>query len=146
MRIRIIKRRKKEDINDIIHDFEARYGSLGSLHQRVLISKCSTPNQMSDYVMWKYLSSGAELEESVVLETPELFDVLSPKRAELLEYLTNNDVTSIRTLASKLHRNYKNVYDDLKALVYFELVELRASGRAVKPQAAASEININFGD
>jgi predicted transcriptional regulator len=43
-----------------------------------------------------------------------------------------------------LHRNYKNVYDDMTALSKYGLVDLSPSGRALRPSAAASRIEISF--
>ena len=109
MRVKIVKLRKKFDIDNIQEDFARKHGSLASLHQRVLISKCSTPKQMSDYVLWKHLSSGADLKDTIIVESSEIFDVLSPKRAELLEFLMKNEVKSIKSLAHQLHRNYNRL-------------------------------------
>lgn len=146
MRVKILKKRNKFDIDNILEEFARKHGSLGSLHQRVLISKCSTPKQMSDYVLWKHLSSGADLKDTIVVENSDIFNVLSPKRVELLEFLTNNEVKSIKSLAHRLHRNYKNVYDDLRALSKYDLIELRAVGRSVVPCSIVSEIDLRFDD
>ena len=53
MKVRIIKKRKKTDIQDMIKKWEKKYGSLASLNQKVLISKCTSPERMSEYVLWK---------------------------------------------------------------------------------------------
>ena len=144
MKIKVIKRRKQADIADMLKSFEKRYGSLTSLHQKVLISKCTSPAQMSDYVLWQNLSQGAEFQDIIIMKDPDIFDTLSPKRMELLEYIIQNDVQSIRTLASALRRNYKNVYDDLKALSKYGLIDLTAQGRSLKPSAAATKIEISL--
>lgn len=99
---------------------------------------------MSDYVLWQNLSQGAEFQDIIIMKDPDIFDTLSPKRMELLEYIFQNDVQSIRTLATALHRNYKNVYDDLKALSKYELIDLTEQGRCLKPSAAATKIEINL--
>ena len=98
MKVRIIKKRKKSDIRDMIKDWEKKYGKLSSLNQKVLISKCTSPEIMSDYVLWKYLSQGAEFQDNIVIEDADVFEVISPRRAELLEYLMNNEVSSIKKL------------------------------------------------
>jgi len=144
MKVRIVKQKNRADIEDLIREGKEKYGSFDSLQHKVQISKCSVPGVMNDYVIWKYLSAGAELTESIVFTNTDLFDVLSPKRAELLMYLANNEVDSIRDLAKKSHRNYKNVYDDLKALTKFELVELKGRGRALKPCCSVTQIDVDF--
>ena len=146
MKVKIIKKRKKADIQDMIKDWEKKYGKLSSLNQKVLISKCTSPEIMSDYVLWKYLSQGAEFQDNIVVEDADVFEVISPRRAELLEYLMNNDVSSIKKLADNLNRNYKNIYDDLQALAKYDLVELRQSGRSLKPSSIVKNLEVIFGE
>lgn len=146
MKIKIIKKRKKSDIRDMIIDWERKHGSLTSLNQKVLISKCASPERMGDFVLWKYLSQGAEFHDIIVVEDPDVFEVLSPRRAELLEYLMSNEPTSIKKLADNLHRNYKNVYDDLQALAKFDLIELRQEGRSLKPHSVITNLEVIFGE
>lgn len=52
-----------------------------------------------------------------------LFKALSPKRMELLRFLRQEGPMSIRKLAINLHRDYKNVYDDVKHLLELELIK-----------------------
>ena len=137
-----MKRRKSTDIEDMFRAWEKRYGTLVSLHQKILISKCTSPEQMTDYVMWQHLSKGAEFQDIIILKDSDIFEVLSPKRVELLEYVMQNEAKSIRTLATALHRNYKNVYDDLHALSKYELIDLTEHGRSLKPSSAATRIEI----
>lgn len=144
MKINIIKKINQKEIQNIIEVWKKRYGSMASLQQRVMISKCSSPADIDNYITWKYLTSGAELEETVIFENAEVFDVFSTKRGEIMEYLANHEVSSIRELANKLRRNYKNVYDDLKALKKYELIELREAGRSLKPCCSASALKIIF--
>lgn len=146
MRIRIVKKRKKSEIRDMIGDWERKYGSISSLNQKVLISKCASPEKMCDYVLWKYLSQGAGFQDIMVVEDAEVFEVLSPRRVEMLEYLARNETPSIKRLAERLHRNYKNVYDDLRSLAKYELVELRTEGRALKPFSVISSLEVIFED
>lgn len=144
MKIKVVKRRKPSDIEDLLRAWEKKYGSLVSLHQKVLISKCTSPEQMNDYVMWKNLSQGAEFLDIIIMKDSDIFEVLSPKRMEMLEYLMANEVSSIKALASALHRDYKNVYDDLKAMSKYDLIDLTERGRSLKPSAAACKIEITL--
>jgi len=144
MKIKITKRWRQDDIRGMISTWEKKYGSVNSLHQKILISKCATPELMTDYIMWNNLSQGAEFQDLIVVKDADVFETLSPRRVELLEYLMNNEVKSIRTLAEALHRNYKNVYDDMTALSKYGLVDLSPSGRALRPSAATSRIEISF--
>jgi len=144
MKIKVVKRRRPSDIEDMFRVWEKKYGSLVSLHQKVLISKCTSPEQMGDYAMWKNLSQGAEFQDIIIMKDPDVFDIISPKRMVMLEYLIANEVNSIKALSSALHRNYKNVYDDLKAMSKYDLVDLTEHGRSLKPSAAACRIEITL--
>ena len=100
MKIRIVKRWKPSDLGGMFAAWEKRYGSLNSLQQKVLISKCTSPEMMTDLVMWRNLSQGAEFTDVLVISDPDIFETLSPKRVEILEYLMNNEAKSIRHLAA----------------------------------------------
>jgi predicted transcriptional regulator len=142
MKIKIIKKINQQQKKNKIESWKKKYGSMSSLQHKVGLSKCSSPEDVNTYITWKYLASGAEMEETVTFENADIFDVFSLKRGEILEFLANNEVSSIRELAIKLKRNYKNVYDDLKALSTYELVELREVGRALKPCSSASAVEV----
>jgi len=146
MKIKIFKRRKPTDIEYMLASLAKKYGSLNSLQQRVQISKCESPEQMADYIIWRNLSQGAEFQDTVVVRDSDIFEVMTPKRMELLEHLMKNDAASIRTLAAALHRNYKNTYDDLRALSRYDLVDLDPHGRSLRPAASARSIEIVLDD
>lgn len=46
----------------------------------------------------------------------QLFKTLSPKRCDLLRYIHEHGKISIRAVAKGLHRDYSNVYNDIKIL------------------------------
>ncbi len=146
MKIKIFKRRKPTDIEYMLASLAKKYGSMNSLQQRVQISKCESPEQMADYIIWRNLSQGAEFQDTVVVRDSDIFEVMTPKRMELLEHLMKNDVASIRALAAALHRNYKNTYDDLRALSRYDLVDLDPHGRSLRPAAPARSIEIVIDD
>ena len=54
--------------------------------------------------------------------------VLTGKRMELLRYVRRHDVTSIRSLAKALKRDYSNVHADVQALAGAGLLDATASG------------------
>jgi predicted transcriptional regulator len=66
--------------------------------------------------------------------------VLTGKRMELLRYVRRNNVTSIRSLAKELKRDYSNVHADVQALAGAGLLE--ASGKGVKADYDAIETKI----
>ncbi len=82
--------------------------------------------RFSDYVEWSSMihalraaGEGEDFdyyaEEDLDL-TPEEFDSLTSKRIELLDYLADEHVSSINSLAERVNRDVKNVYGDLRAL------------------------------
>ena len=68
--------------------------------------------------------------------------VITGARLQLLSAIRLKKPRSIQDLAKIVGRNFKNVYDDVKLLAEFGLIELKESGprRAAIPQARFSEI------
>jgi predicted transcriptional regulator len=56
-------------------------------------------------------------------DLPTLLKYLTPKRFELLNILHAMGHVSINALSKKLHRQYRNVFDDVKILERLGLVE-----------------------
>ncbi|UCG71036.1 MAG: hypothetical protein JSV09_08580, partial [Thermoplasmata archaeon] len=105
--------------------------------------KCRNPEYVDDYMVWKALNEeDARLTEKIVLKTLGIYEMVSPKRMEILDYLSSHTTKSIKTLAGELKRNYKNVYDDIKALEKFDLVELMDDGRNKRPITKIDSITV----
>jgi predicted transcriptional regulator len=60
-------------------------------------------------------------------------EYITPKRFALMDTLHKSGPMTIYALAKLLHRHYKNVHDDVKALESIGLVEKDESGRYVVP-------------
>jgi len=58
---------------------------------------------------------------------------ITPKRFALMDALHKSGPMTIYALAKLLHRHYKNVHDDVKALESIGLVEKDENGRYVVP-------------
>ena len=69
-----------------------------------------------------------------------LVRVLTGKRMELLHYVRRHNVTSIRSLARALNRDYSNVHTDVQALAGAGLLE--ASPKGVRADYDAIETKI----
>ena len=54
----------------------------------------------------------------------QLHATLTEKRIALLEYAAGQEGLSIRQLAVRLRRDYRNVYDDVRRLVELGLIEI----------------------
>lgn len=66
-------------------------------------------------------------------DLPSLLKHLTPKRFELLAELRRMGHTSINALAKHLHRQYRNVFDDVKSMERLGLVEKDKSGQFYVP-------------
>jgi predicted transcriptional regulator len=62
-----------------------------------------------------------------------LVQVLTPKRMEVLSVLHDNGPLAIRALAKLLHRDYKNVHQDIQILERIGLVEETIEGLVAAP-------------
>jgi predicted transcriptional regulator len=60
-------------------------------------------------------------------------EYITPKRFALMDTLHKSGPMTIYALAKLLHRHYKNVHDDVKALESIGLVEKDENGRYVVP-------------
>jgi predicted transcriptional regulator len=71
--------------------------------------------------------------EFLIFETFDIYQAISPKRMEIMDYININEPNSVKELATGLGRDYKNVYDDVLALSKFGLVNLIKIGRNKTP-------------
>jgi len=79
---------------------------------------------------WKRAEAGEAVEEThlTFLDLESLLAALTPKRLELLRYVRHHRVANVKALAADLHRNYKNVHQDVEALTKLGLIAKTASG------------------
>ena len=145
MRVLIRKEADAEYIGEMERSLAGRYGSFDSLGQKASIEKCSSPRTVDDYELWKAIKKGAEMEEEVIFHDYGLFGTMSESRAEILDYLSNHSVGSIKELALALNRDYKNIYFDVSALRKMELISLAGRGRKKAPVCRVREIEIELG-
>ena len=144
MKTLIRKKADKDYIRRKQKELKEKYGTLDSLGQKASIEKCSFPELIDDYELWKALKKGGELEEEIIFHDSSIFQILSPSRAEILDYMSKNTVGSIKDLAHAVKRDYKNVYFDITALKKQELVEIRKKGRENMPVSRVEKIEVLF--
>ncbi len=143
MHTEIFKSYTKDQIEAEKRSLESKYESIENLHQKFSVQKCRTPECVDDYMVWKALSEeDINLTEKIVLKNLDIYKMVSQKRMEILDYLASHETKSLKTLAQELKRNYKNVYDDIKALVKFDLVELIDDGRNKRPITKLDRITV----
>jgi predicted transcriptional regulator len=68
--------------------------------------------------------------------------VLTTRRMDLLRYVRRHDVTSIRSLAKGLQRDYSNVHADVQALASAGLLDTSAKGVRADYDAIETKIAI----
>lgn len=145
MQIEIEKIHKQKDIQNEVENLEDKYGTMEELLHKVSGDKCGNPSTVDDQILWKALKTeNCEFVERIAIDTTNIFGDLSPRRLELLEYVRTHDVQSIKDLAEETNRNYKNVYDDLKALEKWGLVSLKRQGRDKKPISQVKSLRVVF--
>jgi DNA-binding transcriptional ArsR family regulator len=82
------------------------------------------------------------LTEDVMELEWEEFSKLTPRRLDLLDQLSRVRSESINDLASKIGRNVKNVYMDLKKLESLGLIRLVKEGRSMIPELLVHEVTL----
>jgi len=86
---------------------------------------------------WRRAEAGESAEEPVerlyFQDLAMLLQVLTPRRLELLKALHDGGPESVRALARKITRDYKNVYNDVQALERVGLVVRTADKRLSAP-------------
>lgn len=86
---------------------------------------------------WRRAEAGEPVEEPVerlyFQDLGGLLQTLTPRRLELLKRLHDDGPESVRALAKKLSRDYKNVYNDVQALERVGLIARTADKRLSAP-------------
>lgn len=145
MLIEIEKVHAQKDIRNEIETLARRYGTFERLQQGVINDKCGRPLSVDDFVLWRALRTpNVVYTEKIAVDSPSIFGDLTPRRLEILEHVRMHSVRSIKDLAEKLNRNYKNVYDDLKALERWGLMSLPRRGKDKKPVSHVESLKVTF--
>ena len=143
MQTEILKSYSNEQIEAERRRLERKYESFENLHQKFQFIKCGNPEYVDDYMIWKALNEEeTSLKEKIVLKSLGIYQMMSPKRMEIIDYLSSHSTKSIKTLAIELKRDYKNVYDDVKALEKFGLVEFVMEGKNKRPVTKIEHISV----
>jgi len=74
----------------------------------------------------------------------DFFEVFTKKRVELIRTIMDDQPKSIRALSIKVERDIKNVFDDLKLLHNFNIVEFEKNGKCKQPVVKKKTIIFNF--
>lgn len=143
-------------VDELLQSFEEKYGSLEKLRRVAARSPKATQARM-DLEEWEHYVSGRghrhpadepiHVGEKVIFHDPvKIFEVLTPERVRLLDELRKGkDYQSLRELAAGVHRDPKNVYQDLKALEEIRLVRVdRRNRRRAIPRARVGRVVVTI--
>lgn len=136
-RVTEIERRYTESMDDIPEKFN-----------RGLVGR----DVFEDYVEWMGMVHALRawregedfdyLTEDVMELEWEEFSKLTPRRLDLLDQLSRVRSESINDFASKIGRDVKNVYMDLKKLESLGLIRLVKEGRSMVPELLVHEVTL----
>ncbi len=143
--MKIIKQYTAEEIDGLKRNIILNHGDDEKLKQRAYRSGCRNPDLVDDHIIYTVLKKNSTYHHEYIYKSPKSISALTPRRVDLLEYLYKNDVESITALAHGLARNYKNVYDDVKALEENDIISLKREGKNIKPVLNADRLVIDFG-
>ena len=146
MQVEIVSTYEDDDIEFEMERFRKLYESFEALQQKISTLKCRDPDMIDDFMVWEALrGKGASMTEKVIMQTFDIFGMFSQRRMELLSHLVSRPhPNSIRELAGELKRDYKNVYDDIKALERYGLLHLVRDGKSKSIITRVKAINIKM--
>ncbi len=142
--LRIIKDYGEKDVKGLKKSIRDRHGDFEKLKQRAHRTGCRDPELVDDHMILDALNKGGTYSYEYISRTPGAVSNLTPRRVNLLSHLSKNDVDSIKELAESLRRDYKNVYDDVKALEEYRIIVLESEGKKKKPVLNADRVIIEF--
>ena len=150
MQLRIVRRIPLTEVTDRIEQYEKQFGASLDDVSNQFAEKALDQEAFDDYVEWMAMEHalGAYVEgeafdyltEEILDMEPQALSKLTPKRLELLDQMSRHNANSINELASRIGRDVKNVYNDLKVLESFRLIELVKDGRRMIPGLLVKEI------
>ena len=150
MQLRIVRRIPLTEVTNRVEQYEKQFGASLDDVSNQFAEKALDQEDFDDYVEWMAMEHalGAYVEgEAFDYLTEEILDMepqdlskLTPKRLELLDQMSRHNANSINELSSKIGRDVKNVYNDLKVLESFGLIELVKDGRRMIPDLLVKEI------
>lgn len=143
MQTRIISRFDHQGLADLRAAFAGQYGTIEQLRHQVEMVGCGNPDLVDDLEIWRALTqpeaSFVQVEE---IASFEIFNHLTARKMEILDFLRHYSVKSIRDLAEHLKRDYKRVYEDLRALREYNLVTMVREGKNQRPVCLVTDVEI----
>jgi predicted transcriptional regulator len=155
MRLRAVKRIPIAEVRKRLENYEAKYLKRFQAFHTEFISGTMDRERFQDYVEWSSIihalrayNEGEDFEyyaEEDLGVSKREFEMLTPKRLELLDEIADRHVESINELAESLGRDVKNVHSDIKILERLGFIRLTREGRSLVPELLVQEVTIQLG-
>ncbi len=133
MLLRIVRKYRSEDVAVLRRAIRRRHGRFEKVKKMMHIKGCSNPELGEAFLFYLAMQEGAPIEEEVVIEDRKVFNALTAKRFELLEFINAHPPMSIKEIATRTGRDYKNVYDDVSSLSRYLVVNTVKNGKEIVP-------------
>ncbi len=141
----IVKRDYPQEHMKIIKkSIRKKYGRFEKIKTLMNVRGCTVPGLGEAYLLYLTMDDDESIEEEVIIEDKKIFNVLSAKRFELIEYINSNPPSSLKELARKTGRDYKNIYDDVFALERFFILHVVKQGKEKIPVGKIRTIEIKL--
>ena len=145
MQLRIMRRIPLQEVNNRVTELEEKYNEvLEDIPELFAESRINAEWIGMTHALRAY-SEGEDFDyfkEEVIELNRDSISQLTPRRMELLDFLSENRVGSINELANRINRDIKNVYNDVKALEELQFISLTREGRRFIPELLAQEITL----
>lgn len=152
MRLRIQKRKTLFDVYERVRVLEEKYaGSIEDIPNNFAEGRMG-PEEFEDYAEWlamfhalRAYGEGEDFDyyaEEIIELDWKMTKQLSPRRLQLLNYLSESRADSINKLSKEIGRDVKNIYSDLRILEKLGFLRLVKEGRSLSPKLLVHEITI----
>lgn len=142
----IIRFRRKISRRDLLAELKDEHGS----PERLAKVAAKAPSKRPILEEWRHHLAQRDLDEEIVLEHDVVFHdpkeflrAWTPQRLALYEYLkAHRGIDSLRQLAQRLGRNYRNVYEDAHILAAARVLALERHATSLVPKVLADELTV----
>jgi predicted transcriptional regulator len=152
LQLRIVRRIPFVEVSRMVSELEDKYGGNLEAIPDLFAEGRLGRGAFEDYVDWLGMTHALRayregedfdyLTEEIQEFGWEEASKLTPRRMEMLDQMSRYRAESINDLASRLGRDVKNVYNDLKALEDLGFVRLVKEGRRSVPELLVHEVTI----
>ncbi len=144
MLLKLVRVYRKEDVEVIRKAIRRKHGRLEKVKKMMQIKRCANPELGEAYLFYLAMQDSAEISEEVFIEDRKVLNALTAKRFELLEFINSHPPMSIKEIATKTGRDYKNVYDDVSTLSRYLVLNVVKNGKEIVPVGVVSSMEVGL--